>query len=308
MFGGAVLLYFMLPPHNFPKGEVVTVPSGVPFGVTANRLQELHYVRSQILLKICVLMTGGDKKVAAGDYVFKDSLNTCSLASRLTHGISGVPQFRAVITEGMSNKEIATLLVAQGEGSEQKLSHFDEKVFLDQAQADEGYLFPDTYFFGAQTTAQMVEETMRKNFDKKIAPLTQAIEQTGHSLHEIITMASILEKEARTPEDMALVSGVLWKRIAIGMPLQVDATLFYLLRKSSGELTQDDLALKSPYNTYQNRGLPVGPIGNPGLVAINRAIKPTESPYLYYLSDASGVIHYARTFEEHKANKAKYLK
>ena len=148
---------------------------------------------------------------------------------------------------------------------------------------------------------------MNDNFNKKMEPWKGAIENSGHSLRDIIIMASILEREATTEKDKTMVAGILWKRISLGMPLQVDATFMYLLGKKSSELTVSDLKMKSAYNTYQNKGLPAGPIANPGIVAIRAAIIPTESPYLYYLSDNNDEMHYAKTFEEHKANKAKYL-
>ena len=131
---------------------------------------------------------------------------------------------------------------------------------------------------------------------------------SDHSFSDIVIVASILEKEVKTSESRAIVSGILWKRLALGMPLQVDATLGYITGKTSAELTIDNLNADSPYNTYRNKGLPPTPISNPGLLALDAALHPKSSPYLYYLSDNNGVIHYAVTFEEHKANKARYLR
>ena len=111
-----------------------------------------------------------------------------------------------------------------------------------------------------------------------------------------------------TDKDHKIISGILWKRIGMNMPLQVDAPFLYILGKTSAELTLADLKKDSPYNTYVNRGLPIGPIGNPGFSALRAAVFPASSPYLYYLSDNEGIMHYAKTFEEHKANKEKYLR
>ena len=201
----------------------------------------------------------------------------------------------------MSNKEIALILF-------EKLPNFDSAFFLEHALPQEGYLFPDTYFFTSGAVAQGVEMVMNDNFNKKIEPWKGEVEVSKHSLRDIIIMASILEKEATTEEDKGLVSGILWNRISKGMPLQVDAPFLYLFGKKSSEITVTDLQVKSAYNTYRNKGLPAGPIGNPGIVAIRAAIHPTLSPYVYYLSDKDGVMHYAKTFAEHVANKAKYLK
>jgi UPF0755 protein len=201
----------------------------------------------------------------------------------------------------MSNKQIVAVL-------EKNITGFDSKFFLEHARSQEGFLFPDTYLFPENVTAQGVETLMIANFNKRIEPWSGVIELSKHTMREIVIMASILEKEATTEEDKAIVSGILWKRISIGMPLQVDATFMYLLGKASSELTTTDLAMKSTYNTYTNRGLPGGSIGNPGIAAIRAAIQPTASQYLYYLSDNNGVMHYAKTFQEHIANKSKYLK
>jgi UPF0755 protein len=120
-------------------------------------------------------------------------------------------------------------------------------------------------------------------------------------------MASLVEEETRTPADRRLVAGILWKRIKLGMPLQVDAVFPYINGKNTYEVTARDLKIDSPYNTYLYPGLPIAPIANPGLDSIKAAIEPAESPYLYYLSDRAGAMHYAKTFEEHKRNRELYL-
>lgn len=133
-------------------------------------------------------------------------------------------------------------------------------------------------------------------------------QKTGSTSPEIIIMASLLEKEAKTEQDRKIISGILWKRLDVGMPLQVDASLNYINGKTSAEMTQKDLNQDSPYNTYKYKGLPLTPICNPGLDAISVALNPISSPYWYYLSDKNGIIHFAKTFEEHKENKFKYLR
>ena len=182
----------------------------------------------------------------------------------------------------------------------EKVGLFLKEEFLVLAQKEEGYLFPDTYRFFRKTTPEKVIEKMKKNFEEKIKDLSVN--------RDTIIMASIIEKEIHDTEDRKVVSGILWRRIKEEIGLQVDASLNYVLGKTSAELTADDLKIDSPYNTYKYRGLPVGPIANPGLDAILAAINPTESPYLFYLSDKDGVTHFARNFEEHKANKLRYLR
>jgi UPF0755 protein len=189
-----------------------------------------------------------------------------------------------------------------------KFRNFSADDFMKYSPEKEGYLFPDTYFFMPDIKTDGVVDILQKNFEDKIKTVEPAIVAFGKSEKEVITMASILEEEARTIEDWRIISGILWKRIEIGMPLQVDSTLGYVTGKASSELTSADLKMDSPYNTYTNKGLPPTPIANPGIETITAAVTPTTTPYLYYLSDKNGVIHYAATFADHIKNREKYLK
>ena len=293
--------YLLVPPRQFPSNETITVEKGSPLGSVALSFEEKNIIRSGFMFKVCMTVLGGDKHIMAGGYVFKKPVGACSISMRIVRGVSGIPMVKVTIPEGTSNQSIADTLSPL-------LSKFDARFFTDRARTQEGFLFPDTYFFNASANTDEVIRVMSTEFKKKIEPWTPFIEASGHTEREIIIMASIIEKEAKTEEDQALVSGILWKRIEKGIPLQVDAPFYYLLGKTSSELTQTDLAMKSAYNTYKNKGLPAGPIGNPGISTIRAAIKPKESPYLYYLSDEKGILHYARTFDEHKVNKTKYIK
>ena len=296
----ATLSFFLSPPAQFVPGTTVVVKEGSSLGQVSLLLQEQNLIRSRVLFEFCAITLGGDKRVIAGEYLFKNPVGSCEIASRIVRGILGVPAVRVTIPEGTSNKEMAVILG-------KALPQFDTAAFLASSRGDEGYLFPDTYFFSKNATVADVETLMKENFQRKIKPLGASIAASGHSLHDIVIMASILEKEVATDKDRAIVSGILWKRIDLSMPLQVDATFAYLLDKQSSELTQADLNIASPYNTYRNKGLPPGPISNPGLSALRAAITPLVTPYLYYLADKNGVTHYATTFNEHKANKEKYL-
>jgi UPF0755 protein len=205
------------------------------------------------------------------------------------------------IPEGISMSQTAELLSP-------KLKHFSATDFMKYSPEKEGYLFPDTYFFASDIKAKEVIDIMQKNFEEKTETIEPAIIAFGQSEKDVITMASILEEEARTEQDWRIISGILWKRIKIGMPLQVDSTLSYVVGRTSNELTTSDLKSDSSYNTYTHKGLPPTPIASPGLKTIMAAVTPTETPYLYYLSDENGVIHYAATFADHIKNRQKYLK
>jgi len=297
----ATISFLLMPPLVFPENKIITIEKGAYLDEVADQLAREGMIRSQTLFAICSRLVGGEKPITAGTYLFKEPTPACAIAIRIARGVSGAPSVRVTIPEGMTNQEIAEVL-------SKSLSNFNRNIFFETYYSQEGYLFPDTYFFSPGATTEDVVMKMRANFDTKLAPLAREVEASGRALCDVVTMASILEKEATTAEDRTLVSGILWKRMSIGMPLQVDATFMYLLGKKSSELTLGDLQMKSAYNTYQNKGLPYGPIGNPGIDSIRAAIHPSSSPYLYYLSDNDGVMHYAKTFDEHKANKAKYLR
>ena len=179
--------------------------------------------------------------------------------------------------------------------------------FIAKAKSLEGYLFPDTYIFQTNTGVYTVIEAMQANYNRKIATVEDKIKASGKTESDIIKMASIVEEEGRTTETRQIVAGILWKRLALSMPLQVDSSFKYINGKTTATLTTADLKIDSPYNTYLYKGLPPTPICNPGLDSIIAVLSPIKTDYLYFLTDKDGVMHYAKTFDEHVANKQKYL-
>ncbi|MDO8599599.1 MAG: endolytic transglycosylase MltG, partial [bacterium] len=172
----------------------------------------------------------------------------------------------------------------------------------------EGYLFPDTYRVYADATIEDIVRKMLENFDRKLTPeLREEIVKSGRSLHQIITMASIVEAEISNHDDRAVAAGILWKRRDRGMLLQVDATVNYVTGKHDPRVSRVDTGADSAYNTYRYPGLPRGPIGNPGMSAITAALRPTESPYWFFLTTKDGKTIFSRTLDEHHANTARYL-
>lgn len=238
----------------------------------------------------------------SGDYLFQGPAPLVEVARRITQGQYGESQIRITIPEGSTIKDIARIADAA-------LPNFDSEVFLAIAKGKEGYLFPDTYFFFPSVTELELVQRLERNFNDHIEELRPALDASKRSLAEIVTMASIIEREAyNDPTEQAMISGILWKRIEIGMLLQVDAPFWYLIGKGSSELTVNDLKMDSRYNTYKYKGLPPGPIGNPGIAALTAALHPIQSEYLFYLHDKSGIVHYAVTHNQHVNNKNKYLK
>lgn len=191
---------------------------------------------------------------------------------------------------------------------------FDGNSFVVKAQKPksvdlEGYLFPDTYEFSTDATAADVVLTMLQAMEGHVNDLgSLGGDAKGMTIHEALTLASIIEKEVRTPSAMNNVADVFLKRLAVGMPLQSDATINYVIAGNDPSPTLDDLQVDSPYNTYRNPGLPPGPISSPGLNALSAVFHPTHNEYYYFLTTDAGDIYYAKTFEEHVRNKFQYLK
>lgn len=299
----AFVLYthFYLPPRNFPKGAIVTVDKGATVEEIGRSLKEQHVVRSPIWFRAVVVMTNSEDKVRAGKYMFDRPLSVFDVAQKIIKGDFNIAPEKITIPEGANVFEIATIL-------DRRLDGFNTSEFIRLARPREGYLFPDTYFFLGGSEPQAVVDIMEHTFWKKISELEKEIDESGKSIGDIVTMASLIEREASSADERKMISGILWKRIDEEMLLQVDAAFAYVNGKNSFTLTKNDLtSTSSPYNTYTNLGLPPGPIANPGLDAIEAALYPEESTYYFYLHGGDGEIRYASTYAQHKANIKAYL-
>jgi len=274
------ILYYLLcsAPKSFPENTVINIKEGSSLRYVSKYLKENNIIRSRAMFETFVIIFGSEKYVSLGDYLFESKLSVFEVARRISKGERHLAPIKVTIPEGFNTIDIA-------EAFSLKLPNFNVDKFEKEAKGKEGYLFPDTYFFLTTDNEQNVLSSMSNNFDKKILPIRPSIISSGKTEKEIITMASIIEKESKGDTDRAFISGILWKRLSIGMPLQVDA---------------------DP-NTYKTKGLPLNPISNPGMEAIEAAIHPKFSRYLYYLHDKEGNIHYAVSFQEHVLNKQKYL-
>jgi UPF0755 protein len=307
-FGLAVLLFiavifynlFAAAPLNFPAGKVASVKEGSSAAEISRMLAKEGIIRSSGVLDAILFVSGKQTGVNAGSYFFPKPVNVFTVARRISLAEFNITPVRVTITEGTASFDIPKIF-SRG------FYNFDGVKFLELAEPKEGYLFPDTYLFYPNVSPEEVIKVLTGTFNTKIKDLEGEIKDSDKSLHDIVVMASIIELEASKPEDRRLISGILWKRISIGMALQVDAPFAYISDKSTYDLTAEDLKQDSPYNTYNRTGLPPGAICNPGMDAIMAAIYPKSSPYLYYLSDRSGNVYYAEDFEEHKRNKIKYL-
>ena len=297
------LLYFLFikAPDNFPEKTLIRIEKGSTLEDVSLQLKKNNVIRSEFFFKTFAILFEGDKAARWGDYYFEMPQNVFVVAKRITHGYFGLLPVKVTFPEGLNVNETAKI-------AKYALKNVDEEEFINIAKDKEGYLFPDTYLFLPNAVAEDVMKEMLDNFSAKMDEINILFNDSDKTLNEIVTMASILEKEAATIDDKKLISGILWKRIKMGMPLQVDSVFLYINGKNTFELTLDDLKTDSPYNTYLYNGLPPTPIANPGLDSIIASLEPEDSPYLYYLSDLNSIIHYAKTFEEHKKNKLIYLK
>lgn len=264
------------------------IEKGTGLAEISNKLGKMGFVRSKYIFALYARVSNKSKKIKYGKYLFNEPVSVFALTGRLTKGEFGFKPVKVVIPEGLTVKDIAELF--------SDFENFDKKEFLEKTKDLEGYLFPDTYLFLPSAETEQIIGTMRDNFKKKVGDVGE----------DIIIVASLIEKEVPNSDDRKIVSGILWKRLEIGMALQVDAVFPYLTGRQ--KVLLEDLKIDSPYNTYLYKGLPPGPIANPGLDAISAAQNPKETSYLYYLSGNDGKTHFAKTFAEHLKNKEKYLK
>lgn len=294
-----VISVYSAAPSDFPRNAIVRIDKDMTVSAAASMLKERGIIKSSYFFKVYVVLLHDGKGVQAGSYLFDQPQSALRVAYRTAYGMKGIEKIKFTVTEGMNSKEIAALLKKSVPG-------FDSEKFAKKAVESEGYLFPETYFLDPDVTPGEIIDMMESQFRLATKDLLSTASSTA-SLEDIIIMASIIEEEANNMSDRQVISGILWKRIEEGMPLQVDAPFYYLFGKGSSQLTRADLSSSSPYNTYTNKGLPPAPISNPGLGAIKAALIPKETPYYFYLADRQGVTHYAVTHDGHVVNKQKYL-
>lgn len=270
------------------KSVLFKINAGENFSTVAANLEKQDLIRSNNALVLLAKIRGAETQLKPGRYQLYKSMNVKEILTAITNPKQ--IEISVTIPEGFSVREIDERLTEMG--------LINSGEFSESAQNLEGYLFPDTYFvFANNFNPQNLIKKMQDNFLKKVTPeLINAAKKQNRELSEILTMASILEKEVKTEKDYPLVAGILWKRLDSDWPLQADATLLY------GKTSPNN-----PYNTYKKRGLVPTPIGNPGIKTIASAIFPEDSVYWFYLTDNEGNVHYARTNEEQNENRKKYL-
>lgn len=284
---GIITLYFynsiFSVPSNFPSRKNFVVNENESLKSISKRLEAEGYITSALLFRSGISFLHKDKDIHLGGYLFEDPHTLLEVIYKFAKGEPDAPLLSVTIPEGSTSVEVASLVY-------KSLPTISVDIFsqiISQYKAD-GMLFPSTYFLLPSYKEEDIVKLMLSTFTKKIdGVLTPTvIKKPLTSVNDVLTLASILEGEAKSKEDMEIVAGILLKRLEIGMPLQVDVAL----------------------ETYKQRGLPLKPINNPGLIAIKAALNPKASPYLYYITGNDGKMYYAKTFDVHKENIRKYLK
>jgi UPF0755 protein len=319
--GFYLLLYYWSgrPVGTLDSKEVLfDVKKGQGLFQISRNLREQGLIANPYLFQAYVFLKGQRAELRAGSYLLKPSMSPRAIARLICSG--QVFSFKLIIPEGFNLKQIEKTISAEKSFNRPdfkisgfKIGEFKKTYkFLSSAPDKaslEGYLFPDTYQIGLDDSNKKIAAKMLANFNKKLdLHLRGEIKKSGRSVFDIVRMASLLEREARSFEDKRLISGILWKRLESKMPLQVDATIVYITGRRDGRVTKAQTRIDSPYNTYRYPGLPAGPICNPGLESLKAAIRPQSSPFWYYLSTPTGKIIFSRSLEEHNFNKAKYLR
>ncbi|HJU41829.1 MAG TPA: endolytic transglycosylase MltG [Vicinamibacterales bacterium] len=310
--GGAWWLYSRViePYRGYPDAEVfVDIPPGSSPSTIGNRLVETGVIRDARTWQIALWISGRSRSLRAGEYRFDAPLHALDVIDKIARG--DVYRRRLTFREGLTIPEMAQVFEERGFGKADEFRQAAQNAGLindldPEARDLEGYLFPETYALPRGTSAAAVVAQMVDGFKTALTPeLRSAAAAAGLSTRQLVTLASLVEKETGTPAERPLVAAVYNNRLKIGMAMQADPTVIYALQqagKYTGNLRRDDLQFDSPYNTYRYAGLPPGPIAAPGKASLEAAAKPADVDYLYFVSRNDGSHVFASTLEEHNRN------
>lgn len=303
------------PPSNNPQKVDFLIVRGRSAAEIGNSLYQEGLIKSPLAFKIYVQLTDKAGAIQAGEYRLSKNLTVSQIIDQLS---KGPLELWVTIPEGLRREEVVERFVS-GLAMDNSQADIFRREFEKESEGKEGYLFPDTYLFPKDASAKAVVSVLTLTFDKKLnSEMTGFIEGNDLTLDEIITLASIIERETKTDAERPIVAGILMNRLDMGMALQTDAAVQYAVGSSKCNLgdkecnwwpvlTRDDLEIESPYNTYKYPGLPPAPIANAGLSSIRATIQPVETDYLYYIHDSEGGAHFSTDLKGHNENIRKYL-
>lgn len=279
--------------------KLFVIPQGSSVRQIGNNLKEEGLIKDPVVFFLYVKKEGLDTKIQAGDFRLSPSMNLGTVIEELQ---SGSLDIWVTVPEGKRAEEVAEIM-------SKHMPKYDdswEAVFIE----NEGYLFPETYLIPRDADVNTVVSIMRNTFFAKVAEL--GLTESSPNLHSVVTMAALIERESRIDDEKPMIASVIQNRINDGMPLDIDATLQYIVGKKDGKWwvtpTGEEKSIVSLYNTYRNVGLPPGPICNPGIGAIRAAVNPAKSDYYFYIHDTTGEVHFAKTNSEHNENVSRYLR
>jgi UPF0755 protein len=317
MAGGAAYMLnarLATPFRGFTGDEqFVEIPAGASTRAIGAALVEAGVIRDDLTYRLALWASGNARQLQAGEYRFTDAMTPREVLAKIARG--DVAQVVVTFPEGLTIAEMSKIFEDQGLGPG---SAFIEAArnpdlirSLDGEATDlEGYLFPDTYSIPRKTNAAALVRAMVDRFERVLTiPLREEARARGLTVRQLVTLASIVEKETGRPEERRQVAAVYVNRLRIGMGLQCDPTVIYALQRAGrydGNLRRNDLQFDSPYNTYRYAGLPPGPIAAPGRASLEAALRPAEADYLYFVSRNDGSHEFARTLEEHNRNVQKF--
>ena len=293
--------------------QFVDIPAGAGSRVIGDRLVDAGVVPDSLTYRLGLWLTGEGRRLKAGEYRFDHPMTPIDVIDKLARG--DVYVINVTFPEGLTVPDMGKIFEAHALGSASAFiaAAGDPSAIqvLDPGAADlEGYLFPETYPLSRHTDATKLVNLMTARFEHVLTPELRAeAKAKGLTIRQVVTLASIVEKETAKPEERPVVAAVYENRLRIGMPLQCDPTLIFALERTGkyhGNLRHDDLMFDSPYNTYRYRGLPPGPIASPGRASIEAVLRPTADPFLYFVSRNDGSHVFAKTLDEHNRNVQKW--
>jgi UPF0755 protein len=304
--------WWLLTPAPGVTGEsrIVEIPPRLGLLAVAQRLEGMGVIRSPLGFSLLAILRGTGRTLKAGEYEVPRGADALAVLSLLETG--KVIQHNVLLREGATLTELARLIeVERLAGAEDVLRVARDPAFMKvlglQAESLEGYLFPDTYqFVKGMTPEEILTRMVARMRDQLTRDIQAQAQERDLSVHQLLTLASIIEREAADPNEMPLISAVFWNRLKRDIPLQADPTVQYALGKEGQPLTRADLQVESPFNTYRRLGLPPGPIASPGKSAIEAALRPADVGYLYFVATNNRHHHFSTSLAEHNAAVAKY--
>jgi UPF0755 protein len=313
VMGVALMLgfgYFLMSPATkLGENSVFMVKKGASLRSVAGELEKEGLITSEGLFLIWAKLTGHSRDLKSGEYELSPAMTPVEILRRLSRGI--IMTHEVNVPEGFTRRQIAALLEDKGLVDEYKFIKItgDPRIareFGIESPGLEGYLYPDTYLFGRDLSPRMIVNVMVRRFFEVIKPLEEPIRLSGFTMEEVVTLASIIEKETGTAHERPIIASVFLNRLKRGMKLQTDPTVIYGISDFDGDLKREHLREPTAYNTYVIRGLPPGPIASPGIDSIRAVLYPSKTEYLYFVSKNNGTHHFSKNYSEHQQAVNKY--